>query len=118
MPTKRKSFTIKRSEWIRGSMNELSQLLSPDSGKMCCLGFYLRSCGMKKRDISDHTEPSDVITPLPKQAQWLSDIPGRNSDAAKDLINVNDDDTLKWNTREAEIKELFAQQNIDVIFVP
>lgn len=52
-----KSFTVKRSKWLRGEGHGNSYLLRPNDGKMCCLGFLGIACGAEKEDIFDNENP-------------------------------------------------------------
>lgn len=114
---------IKRSRWARGNDGlHGASLFTTGDKKMCCLGFYLRSCGLKINDIRDKPTPYKVGK-IPEEASWLINRRKVDSKATTDLIEANDADKFnrKYNTpetREARIKELFAKQNVKVEFVP
>lgn len=106
-------FTIDRKKWLRG--DEDSLLLRKKDRKMCCLGIFLNECGMKKKDLMGKGSPYSLDTPLPQQAQWLTNQWG-NADLTRELMKVNDDDTICDNTREKKLRELFRKKNITVHF--
>lgn len=128
-----KKLTIQRSRWIRGSRDGSSYLYREDDRKMCCLGFYLRSCGVKVQSLMGIATPRYIIDSeeIPKQAQWLVFDPGSfdktttflNSDACIALIDANDKrygsrSKLKAECqREERIKALFAVHNVEVTFI-
>lgn len=69
--------TIPRKEWLHGEGNEASSLLRPSDCKRCCLGHYLKACGLKDQDLQNFTAPSqleDAGITIPDQARWLLDI--------------------------------------------
>jgi len=113
-----KKLTISRKRWLRGEGAGQSYLLRPDDKKMCCLGFYLRSCGVSAKEISGKGSPTE-IKQLPKQAEWLSvelvEDPLRTSDSCGLLMTHNDN--IGGKNKEAAIKELFASHKVDVTFV-
>ncbi len=139
-----KSFTIKRSKWARGRKREMggSQLLNK-RGNMCCLGFYLKSCGLPEAVLDNAGVPEEVFNKIPEQAQWLLADNTFDSTESDNLIDVNDgkyftlpygDDggplggflsgtrgpnriKIEEDIRELAVKELFAVQGIKVKFV-
>lgn len=123
----RRKLVIKRSEWARGERVGLSNILLGADGMKCCLGFFALSCGIPKKDIDQKSCPADVISK--KWPEWLVKNRGKplalhlfkgQTDTAisVQLISINDDKSLMWNTREAKLRKLFAEQGVDVTFVP
>lgn len=137
-----KEFTIDRSKWDRGKIfedsridagiDESTYLLHPYDGAMCCLGFYLKSCGVPAVYLRDQRGPKNAARPMlsrgrriPMQMRWLLEDAGLfptssvvdDSELAQKLMNVNDNEDLPSREREKKIAALFAKQGIKVKFV-
>lgn len=98
---------------------------------MCCLGFYLEACGVRADTMDDLSSPGSWIEhggrgfPIVKKLQLLKEagaewlLGGTNIvTAAQDsmvcntLMHINDAPHLDEATREAYIKEHFAQHGV------
>ena len=104
-------FTIDRSRWLRGrdaDVGEGSRLYRTSDKKMCCMGFYLRRCGMSVTDIQEKSLPRLVETDLPPSAGWIV------GHAENDLAIVND--IRRHKHRERAIKTIFKRHGVDVTF--
>ena len=117
-----KSFTIKRSKWLRMSKRTqiYSQMLDGKSGKMCCLGFYATSCGIAKKNIKGEPSPMEVAFSLEdNNSKWNTFLISNkyNSKIAGKLMDINDDDETTDAFKEKEIKKIFATKGIKVKFV-
>ena len=115
---KMKQLVIVRDKWLRGDDPDLppSELLN-DEGEMCCLGFYLRQCGMPQKVLRNQASPFDVKDTIPKQARWLLNEEGQNSASCNSLISINDVGTKNDKKRERKIKKRFGKHNVEVKFV-
>lgn len=135
-----KKFTVVRKRWLRGAGfggSSLRTMYILPSGEakycMCVLGFYLEACGAPPPSLLGLGMPADWVrrpannlSPLERQhllrrtgADWLLNATmENNSTKAQMLMSVNDDD-VKWRgkIREARLKELFAEQGIELRFV-
>ena len=107
---------INRKKWIRGEGEIYSYLLRTADYKMCCVGFYLKACGVKSRLLADNSTPTDTPIALPKKAHWLvnKDV---NSASADILYAANDNMELSGKTREQRITKEFAKHDVEVEFV-
>lgn len=105
---------IDRAKWLRGEGGLPSYLLRKYDNKMCCVGFYLKACGMKDVDILSKSVPSKVVD-LPKHALWL--VIGRLDSHNSGLLHVNDTTFSSEDERENKITEIFAQHDVQVEFV-
>lgn len=119
-----RKFTVKRSKWLRGN-GGVSQLLN-NEGKMCCLGFYGRECGLRPQDIRDQATPSDVDdtrdekiwnTFLIKDDTINTLNSPRDSKAAVKLMRINDSKALSDEKREEKLTAEFLKWGIKVKFV-
>lgn len=137
-----KELLINRKDWIRGKQGYgiSSALLRASDQKMCCLGFYLRSCGIE--DITDLSSPGQLYGTYTKEQEasslipdWLlepalgfaptssTDTPtsGKiNTTDCNRLMDINDSHDPSFLTeeqRETEIKELFLLHGVKVTFV-
>jgi hypothetical protein len=126
--------TIQRSKWYRGQDSTESRLLRPD-GRMCCLGFYAKALGATDDQIESlHTPAMCLSNPniLPNPftwgngGEWLLFLPPnapktirnhQNSKTCSALMNLNDDREINDETREKEVKEIFAKNGVEVEFV-
>jgi hypothetical protein len=137
-----KAFTIDRSKWACGeNANRLTEMgrrdegnetaLLTDHGRMCCLGFYAKACGVPNKSLKGIGEPCDLT---PRQGMKLSekilrieennyryskDDPTHhlvNKSVTSDLIQVNDDMDVRLDKREKKIASLFKKVGINVKF--
>jgi len=129
----RKKFVVKRSEWLRGGRNgkgvAASSTLRDDDGHMCCLGF----AGQQLCDINP-IRLRNVATPGGTYAEderaFIRGMPGLFSgETMSRIMRTNDNDldipesvhgrpqaeVDAW--REAKLKELFNEIEIDVEFI-
>lgn len=115
------SFDIDRRWWSRGiPMDTPSALLLP-SGKMCCLGFYARACGLPKNTILKMGFFKEIESIIPQETKWLLDAPFREPLAASRMEHtigsINDKEHTPEEVREQFIKEKFLAQGITVNFI-
>lgn len=126
---------IDRSKWLRGEGETASKLLRERDGKMCCLGFYLLSCGLEPDMIQGRGTPGAVykyreLYPEEHQGEpvpaWTYEYHNDedeyyNTFIVRDLIRANDewvDDLIGGEKgREERITALFATQGIEVEFI-
>jgi hypothetical protein len=117
-----KSFVIDRGEWLPKEAHGpdgTSKLFAPESGRMCCLGVYLRACGLSKESLSGKMMPGNHLgEPIP---EWLiHDKWSGPSLDAYELANINDAIQLFEGVSLAEREKLivskFAKQGIKVRF--
>lgn len=120
---------ISRKRWIRGG-DGMSYLLRDTDKKMCCLGFYLRSCGVRPSKLTDRESPREVTNAkgdvvMPPNAAWLVTKTGADSRTCLALMRINDDDdddpfaadeTKREAKREAKIARIFAKHDVRVTF--
>jgi hypothetical protein len=109
--------TIERDKWQRGEVG--AKLLSPETGKMCCLGFYCLAIGMTPEQIVGQGTPWCVSESLPPEGQWLV---GRlrgmgNVRNADPLMLTNDKLSTSEHEREKELAKEFAEHGVEVEFV-
>lgn len=126
-------FTIDRARWLRGDENPY--LLRASDGKMCCLGFFLRSCGLSDDELRDHSEPQHPFEEgrpdeIPNAAAFLVESEEADEDEwgepsfdygptddASDLMTANDDPEVTEAERERRVARLFAKHGHEVDFV-
>lgn len=109
-----KILTINRAKWECGTGG--GKLLRIDTGKMCCLGFFGRSCGISQNALAGKGRPEEVRRS--RWPAWLIHGGNKNStsDDTEDLIFANDDEDINGKQREKRIAELFAKHGIRVRF--
>jgi len=106
---------IERSKWLRGGAGVVSMLLSPKSGRMCCLGFYALACGYGREDIANVVSPMRLKNPLMFSSTIATE--RGNSDQCNKLMNVNDEEMLEEPQREQQLTTLFKEINVNVMFI-
>jgi hypothetical protein len=118
-----KSFVINRSEWLPREAQRLggeSFLLHPENGRMCCLGLYLRECGISASTLIGRKMPHNISSQAKLPDWMLGYHDGNSSDTALKLAKLNDavDDfeEMPLGEREALIVEVFASLGIEVRF--
>jgi hypothetical protein len=119
--------TIDRATWLRGEGGSNSRLLRGDDQKMCCLGFYAKSCGFSDEDLSDHLDPSELLAVRLTEENDANRIPQSltplvaayhlPTSLAYAMMKMNDDPNWEEAYREARLKELFEQMDVEVEFV-
>lgn len=112
---------IDRKKWLRGTRIG-SKLLKKTTRKMCCLGFFVRQCGFKIKDIENITSPEIVvahnkqISPDNLIYRLLRD--GRlDSDITYELMRINDSNKISEEVREKELTRLFKKIKFEVEFI-
>ena len=116
---------IDRDIWLRGEGSGWSYLLRKEDEKMCCLGIYLKECGVSSEKLLDMTSPCQLVKIIPPEAEWLIDKSlGIDSMDTCDLMGFNDrrkkkieKEDEKEDEREEKIAHIFAKHNIEVEFV-
>jgi hypothetical protein len=112
-----KQLVIDRQKWLKGESPDQSKLLRESDRKMCCLGFYLLSCGKVEAELLDIGEPMN-LPEIPEEAQWLLKEDARcNSSTCIHLMQINDSKYTTEQQRELGIRDLFRSQNIEVTFI-
>jgi hypothetical protein len=117
------TFTIDRAKWLNGSIPDDSALRDT-KGRMCCLGFYAKACGVKAKPLTGKGYPHQLTIGLPNEMDWLIESAntdgrgGHGSNAAYNLVRANDDDMAGITRRERErsIKAQFRAAGITVKF--
>lgn len=129
METQVKRLQISRKIWLRGE-GTTSVLYRPKDGKQCCLGIYLKACGIPLERMSEIKSPvGETVISLPEQAYWLADslekgesmevIRGDNlwNSRACDRLMRTNDKLMPEDQRERDIIRGFAMQSIAVEFI-
>lgn len=113
---------IDRQKWYRGNTDG-SKLLRSNDGKMCCLGFYARECGLSEEQIADKGNPASVDASAMEwgSGSWLfqsaDDDHGILSADCNLLIRTNDCPAESEALREADIQAIFARHGVEVEFI-
>ena len=107
------SFVVDRETWIRGGVGE--SLLRREDGHQCCLGFFLRSCGLLKKDILAAYSPKDLLESSTKKTDFLFNENYDNSPQTYSLMEANDS---KYSDAKIEkkLKKLFAENKVRITF--
>jgi hypothetical protein len=120
-------FTIKRSLWYRGLGAYHSALLNPD-GKMCCIGFFAKACGLEDSDILHKKvlgpNSTDVDTECVETGWRELEVALNNQEGLdihhkfklSNLYSTNDSSITSDATKEKIITDSFASQGITVKF--
>lgn len=124
---------IEREFWLRGEGSLDSRLLRPSDGKMCCLGYYGKLCGLTTDQIKDIESPQTIeptqvddgfsvkaVWVNPKQqGEWLfmDDNASIPSVDCENLMVNNDDEDITDTVREQLISKTFAKHDIEVQFI-
>ena len=133
-----KKFTVVRKDWYRGKGTDKS-CLANSANKLCCLGFYAEACGLDRKTIRNLPSPEEAVratkgkhvnTIYDKSVTresgvvWETELTACyyrsdddcNTSLCSDLMNINDDQELKEEEREKQLKEKFKEIGIKVIF--
>lgn len=119
---------IDRKKWRTGGDSvELRRLKGPtslynDMGYSCCLGFYCRKIGgIRNNVLLDVGSPDNLNIKDFTKIELLVSRDSRDevydgSVFSQEAIDINDDDSLSNEEREADIIEHFKKVDIEVIF--
>jgi hypothetical protein len=110
-------FTVIRSQWLRGKGGSKSYLRRAGDGKQCCLGFYLKACGLTDDVITGVQDANAVaigLDHLPESAQWLDEGPGNTTYNVLQL--TNDWGDITDAQREEKLIEQFAEHGVVIKF--
>lgn len=113
---------IDRNTWLRGEGTENSFLLREKDSKMCCLGFLGAACGVPSESMTNTEAPAllnqDHRDLFPDFLfHGGRDLNQDSSDECNSLVEINDDEELTPEEREAELTMLFAKHGIEVEFI-
>jgi hypothetical protein len=125
-----KQFTIDRKTWNCAELcNRYEKakkepletaLLEPESGTMCCLGFYATACGVPKNILENRAYPSGLPRGRSKLSKALFEpLPSydaHSDDAERILANINDNANISAATRERRVAKAFAEIGVKVKF--
>jgi hypothetical protein len=123
------SFVIDERRWLHNEVEELEEyegMLRNEKGKMCCLGFFAQSCGVKPKNMKGLGMPAD-IEPLPRKLKELvlEAQPPQDDDGyeeivyhptIQDLADTNDAEGLTLFRRKQRITRLFRDLGVAVTF--
>ncbi len=113
---------VNRKRWLRGEDAEKSYLLRESDGKSCCMGFFERKRGAKKRHILGKKSIQTVEHCSPLRSKFKPyNLPHMSSyDLANTitlLYQYNDSPNLSDDSREVEIIRLGKAVDIEFKFV-
>jgi hypothetical protein len=91
---------------------------------MCCLGFFGIACGFSEAILVGMQEPREVAK-FGNWPEWMvieddgdpHDVVWKDSDAAGQLIEANDEASISDAEREQRISAIFAENGVEVEFV-
>lgn len=108
-----RKLVIDRKVWLRGE--RASYLLRRHDRKMCCVGIYLKACGVPEEKFKGLAGIISVPEKVkfPEEAEWLRGL----DTLLYGLYAVNDALDLTEIQREAKIVKLFAQRDVEVTFI-
>jgi hypothetical protein len=141
-------FEIDRAKWLHGKailspagdskiVTEASSLLHPDTGCMCCLGFFGLAIGLTRDQIRGMGEPSEIELNHDQTSPWPTELVGvfegddegyayiraRDTRVCSDLIEANDESEIGQDLatfradKETAIAKLFASIGYEAVFV-
>lgn len=108
---------VSRKKWLRGEQRKgcYSYLRRKGDKKQCCLGFRARVGGAKACEIEGRWSPEQVKSGPFFTAKFVEDY--KDTQLAKDMMNVNDDEDMTDRVREARLKKLFKKAGERIRFV-
>ena len=105
-----------RSRWLRG-MSGRESVLQDDLGNACCVGIYLKACGVDSETLENqcHAQDKSVRKFIPKEARWLIDEfvnAWASTEDASTLYQTNDKND-GYSCPERKIKSIFRKHGVD-----
>lgn len=138
-----RTVVLRDSEWYRGHGSGMSALVRKSDGKQCCLGVEALDRGIPRECLLGHGIPSNLVPRLgsskfedaaPAVAQYVLDWnksydPATSSSDLRQYLHrplglqhavaqINDGQDLDDETRVRYLNELFAANNITLVFDP
>lgn len=112
-----KKIVVDRERWLTPDVEEESYLCSPDSGRMCCLGFACEQAGVSESYMEGRKMPPDLFYDGFKVEQLVT-VDGRNSsEFARLAADINDDINISNEEREEQLKRLFSRYGYELVFI-
>jgi hypothetical protein len=110
-----KTLIISRKKWSRRTKEDCGAetMLLDLSGKMCCLGFALRECGVPKNDIFMAGDPAALKIKVPdfsERSISMDEI--INSTLSDSAILINDNPLIPDEDKEKQLIEIFGESGI------
>lgn len=123
-PREVKTLRVDRAIWYRGRGGAGSALLTPE-GEQCCLGFFARALGYKKKEIDGFSSPEGMPIglgwPTPNLFPYsvlhmTSDYYKANSEWTTAAIRINDNPLIYERERERALRAHFKKIGIKLVF--
>jgi len=115
--------TIDRKRWLRGEGADNSFLRRIEDGKMCCIGFLGKACGIPDAHLEGRGQLDQLLRDWPRHKKRLShyvqdigDGVFRDSSLLVDAYDINDDPDLTERTRESKVVEILKRVDVEVVF--
>lgn len=122
---------IPRDIWLRGEGTDESYLLRTSDRKMCCVGIYLKECGVSEEKMCDVKDANnfEVSKRLPEEAYWLVTIYPEGPTAGLlyetndyrfvEHEDIPDEEVLvrSEEEREEKVKAIFLAYDVEVEFI-
>jgi hypothetical protein len=127
---------IDRNVWLRGEGSDASRLKRGSDGKFCCIGLYLKECGVDDFYLEGIPDAPKLVSihssnVLPVQAGWLVRLPSAfDAPSGGAFYEANDYEIPKEDLseleevifkneaeREKKIKEMFLVHGVEVEFI-
>lgn len=116
-------FEIDRRIWLKGEGNKTSFLHRKEDGKECCVGQFLRQCGIPVENLTEIQSANNkrLVDQLPEEAEFLVEeqcyFPtALSSTIASLLYETNDSPGFLEVEREERITRYFAMGGHEVVF--
>lgn len=110
-------FTIDRTRWLRGEGSDVSKLLRPSDGKMCCVGFFCLAQGLSEDTINDKPTYYAVIGSIENDPFVLTGDYIIDRQETWSMYHVNDSPLLSDEEREKLLTNNFAKLGHKVEFI-
>lgn len=106
-------FVISRKVWLRGEGPRKSRLLRTSDGKMCCLGIYMKACGVEDSELVDRQNLHQIDL---YQSKDLLELRRSIDFGESGIYFTNDDKDISEEEREGSLKQAFKLFDIKVSF--
>jgi hypothetical protein len=106
-------FIVDRKTWYRGKGIKDSRLLRED-GKMCCIGFVGKQCGVPDTDLLGIGNVTVGLQGHGLFPAWVRNT--LTSISIRNAYSTNDSEDLTDSEREAQLKEIFLREGDEIEF--
>ena len=107
---------VSKKRWCRGLGCVRSALLCETSGKMCCIGFMARACGLKPKNIRGMAGLEDLPADAQNKSPLIKTAVENKEEHLTDAYMINDSEALTDKERIKALKPIGRKLGVNFTF--